>query len=122
VPTDVDRSGATVPHHVRIRRFLNMPGHHAGAYVYAHVGDSAACDRPECNHKWCTDIELMIADCGRSISLAFELGTAAERRNSRRKIATLIDALEQFRDALEVESTRAAARSRRRRARPTEDL
>ena len=115
VPTDVDPIEGTVPHHVRIRRFLNLPGHHAGAYVYAHVGDSAACDRPECGHKWCTDIELTIADCGRSISLAFELGTAAERRNSRRKITTLIDALEQFRDALDVESTRAGARARRGR-------
>ena len=104
-----------MPHHVRIRRFLNRPGHHAGAYVYAHVGDSTACHRPQCTHRWCTDIDLTIADCGRTISLAFEVGTAAERRNSRRKINALIDTLEQFRDALEVESSRAAARSRRQR-------
>jgi hypothetical protein len=121
LPTST-RTETTVPHHVRIRRFLNLPAHHAGAYVYAHVGDSAACDEPGCTHDWCTDFELTMADCGRVVSLAFEVRTAAERRNSRRKITTLIDALEQFRDALEIESTRAAARSRRGRARRSVDV
>lgn len=65
-------------HHVRIRRFLNLPDHHAGAYVYAFVGDSAACAHPGCGHEWCTDVELTISDCGRAIALAFEVRTAAE--------------------------------------------
>ncbi len=104
-------------HHVRIRRFLNRPGHHAGAYVHAVVGDSSTCVEPDCTHDWCVDVDLTIADCSRIVSLDFEIGTAAERRNSLHKVDTLIDALGQFREALVVESDRAAARARPRRRR-----
>jgi hypothetical protein len=108
-----------VRHHVRIRRFLNRPGHHAGAYVYAVVGDSSSCRKPDCTHEWRIDIDLTIADCGRVVFFDFDIDTAAGRRNSSHKIDTLIDALERFRDALAVESERAAAtrpRTARRRA------
>lgn len=47
----------------------------------------------DCTHAWCIDLDLTIADCSRIVSLAFEIGTAAERRNRLHKVDTLIDAL-----------------------------
>jgi hypothetical protein len=103
-----------VRNHIRIRRFLNRPGHHAGAYVIAVVGDSESCRDKDCSHQYCIDVRLSISDCARLVALDFDLDDAAGRRNSMYKINTLIDALVAFRAALEIEVERAARRPRRR--------
>lgn len=108
-------------HHIRIRRFLNRPGHHAGAYVIASVADSSSCRRADCDHYFCAEMDLRISDCDRSLD--FAVNDAAARRNSLYKINTLIDTLEAFREALIIEADRAAANKRpRRRHRPIDDL
>ena len=103
--------------HIHIRRFLNRKGSHAGAYVYARIGDSTTCRDADCDHEWCIDTTLRISACSRTVSLDFELETAAERRNSLHNVTTLIDALTQFRDALVIEADRAAGRTRASRSR-----
>ena len=98
-------------HHLSIRRFLNRGDHHAGAYVVARVPDRDSCAEPGCNHLWCGDIVLDIADCSRVVHLSFELASASDRRNSLHKANVLVDVLTRFRDALEVEAARTVART-----------
>jgi hypothetical protein len=106
-----------VRNHLRIRKFLNRPGHYAGAYVIAEVPDTASCRSVDCDHRSCFWPVLRISDCSRSIDLDFEVATAAERRNSLYKLDVLIGTLIEFRAALEIEADRAAARPRRTRKR-----
>lgn len=103
-------------HHIRIRRFLNRVDHEAGAYVIATAPDSSTCPK-SCEHNpWdpCRTFEVTISDCYRRITLDSSIDTAGERRNSHHKIEALIDSLEQFRDALAVESNRADAKRPRK--------
>lgn len=104
-------------YHLRVRRFLNRPGHHAGAHVMAVVPDSSSCTKEGCDHRWCSDPELRIADCSSVISLEFDRDTASDRRNSLYKLDVLIDTLTRFRAALEVEFARDTAARQRRRTR-----
>lgn len=93
-----------------IRRFLNKRGHHAGGYILVAVEDTTK--RKSDGYDW-TDTEFTIADCGRQISLSFEV-TPRELANSLYKVDVLLDALDRFRAALVVEGRLAAERDKQR--------
>ncbi|HEX9885577.1 MAG TPA: hypothetical protein VGA70_03775 [Longimicrobiales bacterium] len=77
-----------------VREFLNLPGHHAGAYVLAEVIEEIDRD----GHRY-TSTTLDIADCSRKVSL--DLSThPAERENTFRKLDLLIDTLQGVRRVL----------------------
>jgi len=100
-----------VPYRARVneRTLLNLPGFHAGAYVYVYVEDTS--DRDLFRNAYCEDtctccpqnfepsVTLEIADCNRAISLEFDVDTVG-RANSLHKLETLIAALQVFRAAL----------------------
>jgi len=99
---------------LRVRKFLNRLGYHAGAYVLAEVEDSTGHRKGK--HGWpYVDINLTLADCGRAVSLEFDIETPGARANSLRKINLLIDTLIQFGEALEAEAQLAATRDRGRK-------
>lgn len=100
-----------MPYRVRIRKFLNKPGYHAGAYVLAEVEDSRKHKKRK--HGWpYVHVDLTLADCSRVVSFDFDLSSARRRANSLHKIDLLVDSLIQFRDALRAEADLAAQRSR----------
>ena len=97
-----------VPYRARVdrRAFLNYPGFHGGAYVYAYVEDTseralevAAWDANQLVNPQ-PRVILEIADCTRRIELEFEAGAAARQANSLHKVDTLIEALVAFRAGL----------------------
>jgi len=92
------------------RQFLNLRGHHAGAYVLAFVERRADSD----DHPW-YNIALELADCSRRVEFEFPLYTAADRRNSVRKARLLADITARFADAVEAEAEFEARRPRRKR-------
>lgn len=94
-----------MPYRYYTRRFLNKRGHHAGGYILAFVEDTA---RRTDDDTW-TDVEFTIADCGRQISLSFEVDPA-ELPNSLHKVDVLLDTLTKFRAALAEEGRLAAER------------
>ncbi len=99
-----------MPYRVRIRRFLNSVGYHDGAYVLAAVEDSSSYSSDE--YGPFVDIDLTLADCNRIVHFHFDLHTKGARRNSLRKIDLIIDALEQFREALREEARVVEGRER----------
>lgn len=100
-----------MPYRVRIRKFLNKHGFHAGAYVLAEVEDSRKHTKGE--HRWpYVHVDLTLADCSRVVSFDFDLSSARQRANSLHKINVLVDSLTQFRDALRAEADLAAERGR----------
>ena len=100
-----------MPYRVRIRKFLNRPGFHAGAYVLAEVEDSRKHKKGK--HGWpYVHVDLTLADCSRVVSFDFDLSSAKQRANSLHKIDALVDSLTQFRDALRAEADLVAERSR----------
>lgn len=81
------------------RTFLNLRGHHAGAYVLADIdletgfgGDST--ERVVCGH-------LTLADCGRVTELQFDADDAAGARNALHKARELQRVVDGFVTALE---------------------
>ena len=96
---------------IRVRKFLNRIGYHAGAYILAEVEDSTK--HGEREHGWpYVDINLTLADCGRVVSFDFDIDSAGSRANSLRKIDLMIDTLIDFREALRTEAELAATRPR----------
>jgi hypothetical protein len=95
-------------HRLFIRRFLNLPSHHRGAYVLVEVADTTgrlgSYVEPE--------VVLEISDCSRRVDLDFPLFDARSRRNSLRKARILRDAAARFVDALEAEAELAASREK----------
>ena len=103
----------TIPYraHVNERTLLNLPGFHAGAYVYVYVEDTSErglqygeyCE-PGClcgcvdNYEPRTKLE--ISDCDRRVSLGFDVDSEGYRENSLHKLDTLVAALRVFREAL----------------------
>jgi hypothetical protein len=89
---------------VDVRRFLNLPGFHAGAYVIAYVEDTSArtVATQEGGHRVIPHprIILEIADCSHRINLEFELDSEHEVENSLHKVDALLDALTEFRAGL----------------------
>jgi hypothetical protein len=104
-----------IPYRARVdeRRFLNLPGFHGGAYVFAYVEDTSG--RGPQRHPRCDDdcercpfnfeprMILEIADCSERIELEFDLDSEADRVNSLHKLDTLIAALRVFRRGLVAE-------------------
>jgi len=91
------------------QHFLNLPGHHAGAYVRAYVEDTSAqaVRSPEGEQPAripSPDLVLELSDCFRRIELDFAIEGADDRMNSFHKIDTLIAALVAFRDGMAVEA------------------
>jgi len=97
-----------MPNRYYTRRFLNKRGHHSGGYILAFVEDTSKRRRET---DW-TDTEFTVADCGRQISLSFEV-SPAELANSLHKVDVLIDTLTRFRAALVEEGCLSAERERR---------
>ena len=94
------------------REFLNLPGHHSMANIVTDIkkynGDE------EKGERW-IDIHVGIADCNRSISLAFDYEDKEGRENSLHKVDTLINVLTEFREALEKEMKYQNRLERRRK-------
>ena len=94
---------------VDVRRFLNVPGFHGGAYVVAYVEDTS--DR-EITRRDLFGYEssryvnpqpriiLEIADCADRISLEFELASELNVENSLHKVDVLLGTLTEFRAGL----------------------
>lgn len=94
---------------VDVRRFLNLPGFHGGAYVVAYIEDTSSreltkrdpfgyegnrCVNPQ------PRIILEIADCSERINLEFEIDSALDVENSLHKVDVLVAALAEFRAGL----------------------
>ena len=97
-----------MPNRYYTRRFLNKRGHHSGGYILAFVEDTSKRTQ---DIDW-TDTEFTVADCGRQISLSFEV-SPDELANSLYKVDVLIDSLTRFRAALVEEGRLSAERERR---------
>ncbi len=104
-----------IPYRARLneRTLLNLPGFHRGAFVYVFVEDTSerelhfdpycevTCEC--CPSNFEPRMVLEIADRWGTISLAFDVDTAAGRENSLHKLETLAAALRVFREALKAE-------------------
>jgi hypothetical protein len=104
---------------VDVRRFLNFPGFHDGAYIVAYVEDTrprrivAARSRrsfPSDPVPRARTI-LEIADCGERISLEFSLHSELQMQNSLCKVDSLLHALTEFRAGLVEEAQLYAQRT-----------
>lgn len=78
------------------RAFLNLPGHHAGAYALAAVDV-----KPGYASGKRVSASLSIADCGRVVTLEFDADCATAARNALHKAVLLRDILDEFTEALE---------------------
>lgn len=108
------------PYKARVeeRHFLNLPGHHAGAYINAYIEDTS--QRGPLQHR--ADqarrfnpqprIILELADCSERIYLEFQIDNPEERRNAFYKIDTLLSSLSAFREGLEAECAEYRRRQR----------
>lgn len=94
---------------VDVRRFLNLPGFHGGAYVVAYVEDTSAREltkRDPFGYEGSRYVNpqprmiLEIADCSNRINLEFELDSELDVENSLHKVDVLAAALAQFRAGL----------------------
>lgn len=95
-----------------VRRFLNSPRHHGGAYVLLSVSSTEG----EHGSYVESHVRFEIADCARNVQLEFPLHDAAARSNSLRKARLLSQALQDFEKALAAEAEVAAAREREHQA------
>lgn len=116
---------------VDVRRFLNLPGFHGGAYVVAYVEDTSSREftkRDPFGHEGSGFVNpqprliLEIADCSNRINLEFELDSELDVENSLHKIDVLAATLAEFRAGLVEESRlyreRASEVERRNRSEP----
>jgi hypothetical protein len=94
---------------VDVRRFLNLPGFHGGAYVVAYVEDTSGREftkRDPFGYEGSRFVNpqprliLEIADCSSRINLEFELDSELDVENSLHKIDVLVAALAEFRAGL----------------------
>lgn len=93
---------------VDVRRFLNFPGFHDGAYVVAYVEDTS--ERPIADERSSRSFPvdpiprartiLEIADCSLRINLEFAVHSELQLANSLHKVDTLVQALTEFRAGL----------------------
>jgi hypothetical protein len=113
-----------MPYRARVneRTLLNLPGFHAGAFVYVYVEDTSTRPRhqadcaDDCDK--CQNFEpfttLEIADCSRRIELEFEIDSQEARENALHKLDTLVSALRLFREGLVAEFEPYDVRERER--------
>lgn len=80
------------------RTFLNLRGHHAGAYVLADV--SVEVKRKDPTDRY-LNADLRISDCGDVVMLDFDAYDASSARNALHKARLLTATLAQFTAALE---------------------
>lgn len=94
---------------VDVRRFLNLPGFHGGAYVVAYVEDTSGREIAKRDlFGYETDryvnprprVILEIADCAERINLEFEIDSDLHTENSLHKLDRLIEALTELRSGL----------------------
>ncbi len=94
---------------VDVRRFLNLPGFHGGAYVVAYVEDTSTREitkRDLFGYEGSRYVNpqpriiLEIADCSNRINLEFELNSELRVENSLHKLDVLLAALTEFREGL----------------------
>jgi hypothetical protein len=95
------------------RTLLNLPDFDGGAHVRAFVEDTST-HRIRRRRLPSPRLKLRITDCVSEINLEFSVDATDVRENSLYKIATLIAALERFRDGLTAESELRALRERAR--------
>lgn len=81
------------------RRFLNLRGHHAGAYVLANITLETFPAHGQLTQE--VAAHLTIADCGRVVTLDFDVRDAATARNALHKVRALAQVLDAFQTALE---------------------
>ena len=79
------------------RRFLNRRGYHAGAYVLADISLARSSDR---QRVW-LNADLTVADCGRIVTLDFDITGHRDVANALHKARLLRDVIVAFTDALE---------------------
>ena len=90
-------------YHVERREFLNKFSN-LREYIIAIVEDAR--ERHVCckaSDEW-HEISLRIADCSEEIELYFDLSSIEERENSLYKIRTLVEAMTEFKRAIEREA------------------
>ena len=104
-PSRPARRGARVDE----RTLLNRPAFDGGAHVRAFVEDTST-HRIRRRRLPSPRLKLRIADCVNEINLEFSVDSAELRENSLYKIATLLAALERFRDGLTAEAELRALR------------
>jgi hypothetical protein len=92
---------------------LNRPAFDGGAHVRAFVEDTSTHSIRR-SRLPSPRLKLRITDCDNQIHLEFSVESADVRENSLHKIATLIAALERFRDGLAAEAELRAQRERAR--------
>jgi len=96
-------------YHLRERVFLNLKTD-MRAYLIAIVEDTrhiTTCCR---EHPYHGEIVLKMSDCFDNIQLEFDLSTRQERENSLYKIRKIVEVLEAFREAVELEAAAAEDR------------
>ena len=94
---------------VDVRRFLNLPGFHGGAYVVAYVENTSGREitkRDPFGYESGRYVNpqpriiLEIADCSNRINLEFDIDSELDVENSLHKLDTLAAALGDFRAGL----------------------
>ena len=94
---------------VDVRRFLNLPGFHEGAYVVAYVEDTSGREitkRDSFGYEGSRYVNprpriiLEISDCSNRINLEFEVDSELHVENSLHKVDVLAGALAEFRAGL----------------------
>lgn len=94
---------------VDVRRFLNLPGFHGGAYVVAYVEDTSGREitrRDSFGYEGSRYVNphprliLEIADCSERIDLEFDVSSELQAENSLHKVDVLLTALTDFRAGL----------------------
>ncbi len=90
-------------YHVRERAFLNLDPE-MRAYLIAIVEDTRHINTCCREHPYHGEIVLKMVDCYEDITLDFNLSNAEHRENSLHKIRKIVEVLNAFREALEVEA------------------
>ena len=93
MPGGDDGDVGIVRHRYYKRQFINGPGHHSTAFVYAVVEKSRASD------EYSGELTLTIADCCRSITLSIDIDSEENRKNTLLKLDAVIETLTGFRRA-----------------------
>jgi hypothetical protein len=102
------RRGARVDERIA----LNLPLYDGGAYVRVFVQDTTAAKRRWRRIPPSPRLRLRIADCVNEVNLEFAVESEELRANGLHKLATLIAALERFREAFVAEGELYALRER----------
>jgi hypothetical protein len=100
-----------------VRRFLNLPEHHAGAYILAEVDETTIDDPVDT----IAEATLVLTDCTRQVSFDFPFWSTEDRRNSVHKARLLARELTRFANAVEAEARLIERREARAAAPPPSD-